>query len=297
MVYTVTVNPSLDYIMETDTLLYGQTNRSKSEKICFGGKGINVSFVLKELGIETVALGFICGHTGDQLASLVNEAGVRTDFIRLAGGSTRINVKLRTSVMTEINASGPYISEQDVEMLKKKLSALTDGDILVLSGRVPASAPKGLYSSLMACLDGKNVRVVVDTSGLELEECLAFNPWLVKPNQSELSELCKRSLDGLSDIEGGARELQKKGAKNVLVSLGSDGALLLTEDGKTEHRKAFKVNAVNTVGAGDSAVAGYIAGSEMGASEALRLACAAGAASTEVDGLATKNDIERVLSI
>ena len=296
MIYTVTLNPALDYVMSVSEIEKGETNRSTGELIRFGGKGINVSFVLKELGEESTALGFIAGFTGDKLAYEVENSGVRASFTRLGSGMTRINVKLKSDCITEVNADGPEITEEDTKRLLSALSLIMDGDTLVLSGSVPKKAPHDIYERILAEVSDRAVRTVVDTSGSRLIKCLPSHPWLVKPNKSELEELVGGTLISDEDIAKAARELQRQGAKNVLVSLGEEGAMLVTEEGEVLRQSAFEITPVNTVGAGDSAVAGYIVGIKDGYEAALRLACAAGAAAAASDGLATKKAIEKLLS-
>ena len=295
MIYTVTLNPALDYVMSIEGIKEGETNRSVYEAIRFGGKGINVSFVLKELGVSSTALGFVGGFTGNKLVSEVLKSGIKADFVSLTEGNTRINVKLKGNLITEINADGPCITESDIGMLLEKLNAVKDGDTVVLSGSVPKNTPKDIYERLLTELSGKSVKVALDTGGERLACCLRFNPWLVKPNKSELEEAVGRELRYNACIVEAARELTSMGAKNVLITLGEYGAILVSKSGDICTHKGFEITAVNTVGAGDSALAGCVVGLDRGNEYALRLACACGAATAANDGLATKEEIFKLL--
>lgn len=295
MIYTVTFNPAIDYCLYTDTLNFGKTNRSRLEKIFFGGKGINVSRVLSNLGVESTALGFTAGFTGLELEKALTDFGIKTDFIRLKNGMTRINVKLKGEIETEINASGPEITADDIELLFKKLDALTSGDILVLAGSIPPTLPDNIYEMILNRLNGKNITTVVDTTKNSLLSTLKYKPFLIKPNLDELSELCEKALANDKEIANAALLLQQKGAQNVLVSLGADGALLLDKNGKIHRKSAAKITPVNTVGAGDSMVAGFLAGLQNGFEYAFNLSLAAGSATAATDDLATKEQIEALL--
>ena len=296
MIYTVTLNPALDYCVYTDSIVMGKTNRSSKENIFFGGKGINVSRVLCELGKDNTALGFVAGFTGDALCDALCSFGVKTDFIKLQSGLTRINVKLKADVETEINAQGPDISLNDIKKLYDKLDNLTGGDTLVLAGSIPKSMPKDIYEQIMSRLRCKGVRFVVDASGELLKNTLKYNPWLIKPNKDELEEICKRNLSSTDDIVRAAKELQQQGAVNVLVSLGKDGAVLVDEHGKIHTCSAIKGSAINTVGSGDSMVAGFIAGADKGYENALLLGTVCGAATAFSADLATKEKIDNLLT-
>ena len=291
MIYTLTFNPAIDYIMRIDQLQWGETNRSREEEIQFGGKGINVSTILANLGLDTVALGFIAGFTGEALDTAVTERGIRTDFIRLAAGNTRINVKLKSDAETEINAQGPAITDEDIAKLYEKLEQIDAGDTLVLAGSVPNTLPQNMYEDILSHLDGRGIRFVVDATGKLLTNVLKYHPFLIKPNRAELEEICGYRLDTDEKITEAAKELQKKGAVNVLVSLGKDGALLVDEYGKTHRKPALRGKVVNTVGSGDSMVAGFIAGAERDYEYALTLGSAAGNATAFASGLATKEEI------
>ncbi len=295
MIYTVTFNPSVDYIVHTGVLNFGQTNRTTEEEIQFGGKGINVSRVLNTLGIKSTALGFIAGFTGDALESALKENGIKTDFIKLQNGHTRINIKLKHTYETEINAQGPQISDEAVKLLFSKLGELQSGDTLVLSGSVPKNIPDDIYEHILADLDGKGIRFVVDASGNLLKNTLKYKPFLIKPNRAELEEIAEMPLENDSDIQTAARLLSQLGAQNVLVSLGADGALLLDEYGKPHRQAALGGKPVNTVGAGDSMVAGFLAGIDGGYEYALRLGVAAGGACACSSGLADKDNITKLM--
>ena len=299
MVYTLTLNPALDYIVKTDTLTVGRTNRSWSEDIQFGGKGINVSCVLRELQVESVALGFVAGFTGDELVRQLSKAGIKTDFIRLENGNTRINVKLKGDTETEINASGPEIPKEALDELFQKFDRLCDGDTLVLSGSVPPSVSTDIYEQIMSRLQQKEVRYVVDASKDVLLNTLKFNPVLIKPNLAELQETVGQSLTSDIEIINAALFLKDKGAENVLVSRGDKGAILVDRFGKVYTIPAIKLNAVNTVGAGDSMVAGFIAGVEQGMNyeKALQLSVASASATAASERLATKEEIARFFNI
>lgn len=290
-VYTVTFNPALDYLMYTNGVKQGETNRSKKETLQFGGKGINVSFVLQSLGIKTVALGFVGGFTGKVLEKEIKKQGIKTDFVRLKSGNTRINVKIKDTPETEINAVGPKITKEDIDRLFKKLKRVKTSDMIVLSGSVPKGVSPNIYSEISKRLSHKDVKILVDATGELLLNALPNKPFLIKPNKSELEQLVGKKLSTLDDIKKAAEQLRQKGAKNILVSLGSEGALLLDEDGNYYHQKAPKINPINTVAAGDSAVAGFISGVNKGYDYALKLAVAAGSATAAKEGLAAKSEI------
>ncbi|MBQ8732769.1 MAG: 1-phosphofructokinase [Oscillospiraceae bacterium] len=296
MIYTVTFNPAIDYVMRMNSALKaGQTNRSASEELYFGGKGINVSYVLAQLGEETTALGFVAGFTGEALVKEVERWGVKADFIRLSTGCTRINVKLKGEGETEINAQGPAISPEEAELLFGKLEGLKTGDTLVLAGSVPATLPENIYETILSRLAGRQIRFVVDATGKLLLNVLKYHPFLIKPNRQELEELVDRSLPDDASIAEAAKELQKFGAKNVLVSLGGEGAFLLDEGGNSHRCPAHRGAVRNTVGAGDSMVAGFLAGSGKGYEYALRLGSAAGSATAFSAGLGERESILALL--
>lgn len=295
MIYTVTFNPALDYVIHLDKLELGETNRCRSEELYFGGKGVNVSLILQELGKESTALGFVAGFTGKALEQNLREQGINAEFIHLKAGLTRINVKMKADEETEINAQGPAIDAEAIAELFATLDTLKEGDTLVLAGSIPASLPSDIYERILERLQGKGIRFVVDATGPLLMNVLKYSPFLVKPNRRELEALVGHALNGSAEIAAGARELQEKGARNVLISRGKDGALLLDETGRVREMPAIGGKPVNTVGAGDSMVAGFIAGAEKGYDYALKLGSAAGGATACQAGLAKKADIEALL--
>lgn len=296
MIYTLTFNPAIDYVMKVENLKNGATNRSQSEQIYFGGKGINVSLVLSELGIRSTALGFIAGFTGEALNDAISKSGVQTDFIRLKSGVTRINVKLKSDSETEINAQGPLITQSDVDSLYKKLESLKDGDVLVLAGSVPNSLPNDIYEKIIERLNDKNIKFVVDATRELLLNVLKFKPFLIKPNLSELEEIAGCALTDNESIISQARKLNSLGARNVLVSLGADGAILVDEFDNVHIKSALGGKPVNTVGAGDSMVAGFIAMCDEGYEKALEMSLACGGATATSQGLAKRNDILKLLN-
>lgn len=294
MIYTVTFNPALDYVMRLPSFLPGETNRAEGEKLQVGGKGINVSLVLAQLGVENTAMGFLAGDTGELLRARVEKLGVRTDFVFLPEGYTRINVKIKGHLETELNGRGPDIPSQSLEALLVKLDALKPGDTLILSGSVPASLSPHTYEDILKRLEGRGLRFVVDATGDLLAHSLPYRPFLVKPNHQELGELTGRELaaDDIPALTEAAQELRQKGAQNVMVSLGAHGALLAAEDGSVYCQHTPKGQLKNSVGAGDSTVAGFLTAWDRGCEEALRLAVAAGSATAFSLGLATKEEIE-----
>ena len=297
MIYTVTFNPALDYVVRLSDLVPGDVNRTDSEDIQLGGKGINVSCVLGQLGFESVALGFVAGFTGDAVETGLARRGVTTDFIHLPGGLTRINVKIKASAETEINGRGPDIPADALRQLFKKLDALGAGDVLVLAGSIPASLPSDIYQRILEQLAPKGVLCAVDATGQLLVKVLPYRPFLVKPNNHELGEIFGRTLSTDDEIADCARLLQQKGARNVLVSMAGDGALLLDETGGVHRLEAFRGKVKNSVGAGDSMVAGFVAGwLEKGDyAWALRLGSACGSATAFSDTLATRAEIDALL--
>ncbi len=287
MIYTVTLNPCLDYIMKIENLDLGETNRSNHQEIYPGGKGINVSIVLKNLGIDTKALGFVAGFTGEEIVKRVEEIGVNADFITLDSGMSRINVKIKDKTETEINASGPVVTEKDFEQLLKKLDVLKNEDVLILTGNVPKGMDDTTYARIMEKC--KNTLAVVDACGDLLKNTLKCKPFLIKPNIAELEEIfgCKIAIE---DIKTYAEKLQDMGAKNVLVSFGAEGAALFSETREYITCSAPKGKLINSVGSGDSMVAGFLCEYlESGDyKEALRLAVASGSASAFMPHLADK---------
>ncbi len=296
MVYTVTFNPAIDYVVHADEMTVGSVNRAKSEKIYFGGKGINVSIVLKELGIPSKALGFVAGFTGVAIEQGIAEKGIETDFAHLDNGFSRINVKIKSGSETELNGQGPAIDNRALDELFQKLDNLSDGDTIVLAGSIPDSMPSDSYEKILEHLSGKKIRTVVDATKNLLMNVLKYKPFLIKPNNHELGEMFGVELKTNEEIEEYARRLKDMGARNVLVSMAGDGALLLDENGATHTCGVCKGTVKNSVGAGDSMVAGFIAGSEKGDYEyALKLGTAAGGATAFSDGLAQREEIFRLL--
>ena len=298
MIYTVTFNPALDYVVRMDELALGQVNRTVSEDVQLGGKGVNVSWVLRELGHENVALGFVAGFTGKAIEDGLAAKGVATDFIHLPAGLTRINVKLKAGEETEINGKGPDISAEALEELYHKLDALSEGDVLVLAGSIPASMPSDVYESILARLEGKKVLCAVDATRDLLVNVLKYRPFVIKPNNHELGEIFGRTLTTDEEIRECAAKLQEQGARNVLVSMAGDGAMLLDENGVCHRLAAHKGKVKNSVGAGDSMVAGFLAGylDSGDYEQALRVGSAAGSATAFSDVLATRPEIEVLLN-
>lgn len=296
MIYTVTFNPALDYAMRVENLEPGMTNRSSSEQILPGGKGLNVSTILTHLGIENTALGFIAGFTGKEIERMFNESGCNSDFIELEQGVSRINVKLKADEETEINATGPDIDAASLDKLMKQLDSLKEGDILVLAGSIPHSLPDSLYSDIMNRLSGKGIMFAVDATKDLLLNVLKYRPFLIKPNNHELGEIFDVKLNTREEVVPYAKKLIDMGAVNVLVSMAGEGAVLVTESGETLGLPAPKGKVKNSVGAGDSMVAGFIAGwCESGNSlHAFKMGIASGSASAFSDVLATKAEIEQV---
>ena len=296
MIYTVTFNPALDYVVKVDNFTTGTVNRTVSEEIFYGGKGINVSAVLKELGYASTALGFVAGFTGDEIERGVRTLGFASDFIRVKDGMSRINVKMKSDNETEINGIGPQITESDVEKLFEKLEKLENGDILVLSGSIPKSIDDRIYETIMSRLDGKGIRIVVATKDLLLN-VLKYHPFLIKPNNHELGEMFGAELKSDEDIITYAGKLQEMGAVNVLVSMAGDGAILVTEEKEVHKMGVAKGTVKNSVGAGDSMVAGFIAGylDKRDYAYALKLGTASGSATAFSEGIATRKDIIELL--
>lgn len=307
MIYTVTVNPAIDYVVRLDHLTAGEIHRSLGESLHIGGKGINVSLVLAALGLPSRALGFAAGYTGQAIEEGLRAAGIPSDFVRLDEGATRINVKIKSGAAeapaeTEINGRGPSVPADKLGELISKTECLADGDTLVLAGSLPATLPSDTYEQMLARLAGRHVRTVVDATGDLLRRVLPYRPFLVKPNREEMSELFGRELRTAEDIVACARILQEAGAQNVLVSLAGDGALLLDECGRVHTIGACRGTVVNSVGAGDSMVAGFLAGCERADAEgrpdyayALRLGTAAGGATAFSEGVADGTLIRALL--
>lgn len=298
MICTVTFNPSLDYIVRVDDMRLGVINRTTYEQVLPGGKGINVSIVLGNLGHESRALGFLAGFTGAEIARRVREAGVDADFIEVAEGMSRINAKIKSNEETELNGQGPLITETDIERLYARLDVLSQDDTLVISGSVPATLPGDMYERIMERLDGRGVRVVVDAERELLTRVLPYRPFLVKPNNIELGDIYGVKLETRADVIPYAKRMQQAGARNVLVSMAGEGGVLVAESGEVFDSPAAKGEVVNSVGAGDSSVAGFLAGlAETGSYEtAFRMALAAGSASAFSDHLATRPEVEELMA-
>ena len=298
MIYTVTFNPAIDYVVRLDTPLeVGTVNRAKGEDCVLGGKGINVSGVLAQLGCQSVALGFVAGETGAWLERGLAAQGLRTDFVHLENGMTRINVKIKAGQETELNGAGPDIPADAMHRLEEQLDRLTEEDILILAGSIPQSLPQDTYEKLLARLEGHGVRTVVDATRDLLVNVLPYHPFLIKPNNHELGEILGKELTTDEEIIAAARTLQQKGARNVLVSMAGDGALLLDETGTVHRMGCPKGKVVNSVGAGDSMVAGFVAGWQSTGDylHALRLGTACGSATAFSLGLATREKIDELL--
>lgn len=289
MIYTVTFNPALDYVVFLDGLQLGDINRSKRESIFYGGKGINVSTILNTLGMETTALGFVAGFTGKAIEEGLASQGIHTDFIHLSEGNSRINVKIKHGDETEINGQGPIITQEAIDALFEKLQRLGEDDILVLAGSIPNTLPEDIYEKILAALSGKGIRIAVDATKDLLLNVLKYHPFLIKPNNHELGEMFHTVCETKEDIEHYARELQKMGARNVLISMAGDGAILITENGNSIQMGTPKGKVVNSVGAGDSMVAGFLAGYLKNGQyeEALKMGTAAGSATAFSEGLAS----------
>lgn len=298
MVYTVTCNPSLDYFVSVDNFQMGMTNRTTDELILPGGKGINVSTVLSGMGIENTALGFTAGFTGKEIMRRVKNMGIRAEFTELEEGISRMNIKLLCVDGTEINGQGPFIGEEKTRGLIKRLESLEEGDVLVLAGSIPPSMPDDFYRQIMDRLSGKGVKIVVDATKDLLLNVLPCHPFLIKPNHHELGEIFDVKITSREEASVYGRKLQDLGAQNVLVSMGKDGAVLVAEDGQILMEKAPEGTVVNSVGAGDSMVAGFIAGWEKTKdySEAFYLGLAAGSASAFSRNLATAQEIRALYS-
>lgn len=297
MIYTVTFNPAVDYIIHTNELELGAVNRSENEEIYFGGKGINVSMVLSELGIKSKAFGFVAGFTGKAIEEGVSAAGIEADFVHLDSGFSRINVKIKSEKETELNGQGPEIPKEKIDELFKKLDEIKNGDTIILAGSIPSSLPSDIYEKILDYLKDKNIRAVVDATKKLLINVLKYKPFLIKPNNFELGEMFGVEIKTVDDVIKYAEKLKELGAVNVLVSLAGDGAVLLDENGKTHICGVCKGTVKNSTGSGDSMVAGFLAGSEKGDYEyALRLGTAAGGATAFSDGLAKKDEIFSLLS-
>lgn len=297
MIYTVTFNPSLDYIVSVDNFTLGRVNRTRKEIIYPGGKGINVSMVLQNLGYQSCALGFMAGFTGREIARLLEVNGVESDFIHVDEGLSRINVKLRSNEESEINGQGPAIKKKDIAFLYEKLDRIQDGDILVLAGSIPKVMPDDIYMDIMRYLQTKDVRIVVDATKDLLVNVLPYHPFLIKPNNHELGEIFGVELKTTEEIVTYAKKLQEKGARNVLISMAGDGAILLTEDGQIFQSLPPKGKVLNSVGAGDSMVAGFLAGylENQDYEYAFYMGVCTGSASAFSESLATRDEVAELM--
>ena len=299
MIYTVTFNPAIDYIAEVNEVNKEKINRALSEKVLAGGKGINVSIVLKNLGIENIALGFIAGFTGKEIKRQVENHGIKTDFVYIDDKFSRINIKLQSKVAgivsteTAINGEGPKITEQEIEELMKKIDKLENGDYLVLAGSTSRKMKDDIYEKICKRIENKQIKIVADATGKLLVNVLKHKPFLIKPNKEELEEIFEDKIDTNEEIIMYAKKLQEMGAQNVLISLGKDGAILISKDHSVLYSKAPKGVVVNSVGAGDSMVAGFLAGLLIhdDYEKAFKMGIAAGSASTFSENLATKDEI------
>lgn len=296
MIYTVTINPSLDYIVDVKNFSLGLTNRTEAEQILPGGKGINVSILLKNLGIESTALGFVAGFTGEELITRLENMKIRQEFIRISGGMTRINVKLRTTEGTEINGMGPNITEREISKLLFKLDQCDRKDIVVLAGSIPRTVSDDLYKKIAFRLSKKKVTVVIDATKELLTEVLPYHPFLIKPNHHEVGEIFGVSLNTRQEVIPYGKKLQEMGARNVLISMAGNGSVFIAEDGTVIEADAPKGKLINGVGAGDSMVAGFLAGwlEKQDYQYAYQLAAAAGSASAFSKNLATKEEIMKL---
>lgn len=297
MIYTVTFNPSLDYIVRVDDFKLGQVNRTTEEIIYAGGKGINVSMVLKNLGFNSTALGFLAGFTGQEIRRLMEQQGVNADFIEVEKGISRINLKLRSQEESEINGQGPDIQEKDIQKLYQKLDRLQMDDVLVLAGSIPSVMPGSMYMDIMKYLEDKKLKIVVDATRDLLVNVLPYHPFVVKPNNHELGEIFGVELKSKQDVIVYARKLREMGARNVIVSMAGDGAVFVGEDDSIYESDAPKGTVVNSVGAGDSMVAGFLAGYLRTGDyrEAFKLGVCTGSASAFSERLATREEVETMI--
>lgn len=299
MIYTVTLNPALDYVMKVGNIRYDDINRSESEEIYYGGKGINVSVILTRLGVENKALGFVGGFTGEKLYEMLKKDGIDCDFNILKNGYTRINVKIKAQTELDVNAQGPAIDEEDIALLLEKLDGIKQGDFLVLAGSIPNTLPDDIYERILSRLDGRGINFVVDATGDLLKNVLKYKPFLIKPNHHELGDLFGVEAKSEQDIVFYAKKLQEMGARNVLVSRAKDGATLIDEQKNVATFGNVEGELVNSVGCGDSMVGGFLAGwIEKGDySYALKLGAACGNATAFSQELATAEEIKNVFDI
>ncbi|EPY6469747.1 1-phosphofructokinase [Clostridium sporogenes] len=298
MIYTITFNPALDYVVKVEDFKTGNLNRTSYEKIYAGGKGINVSIVLNNLDVENVALGYIAGFTGEEIERRVRSFGCKTDFIRLKNGMSRINVKLKSKEESEINGTGPFINAEALDELFNKLDNLKEGDFLILAGSIPKTLPENIYETIMERFREKNIKFVVDATGELLLKVLKYKPFLIKPNHHELSELFGVEIKNEEEIIDYGTKLQTMGAENVLISMAGDGAIFISSKGKVIKSGVPKGVLKNSVGAGDSMVAGFISGylKNNNLEEAFKIGLATGSASAFSEGLASKEKLKEILN-
>lgn len=293
MIYTLTLNPALDYVVNVDEFKEGLVNRTKSEEILYGGKGINTSVVLTNIGVENTALGFVGGYIGKEFERLLNKDDVKTDFIYLNNGNTRINVKIKGINETDINAKGPDVSKSEIDSLFEKIQLLKDGDYITLAGSIPSSVPGEIYVKIARMLKDRNINLVVDAEKELLTDVLQYNPFLIKPNHHELGDIFGKKFSSEEEITSAGKELQKMGARNIFISMAGDGGIFIAEDGKTYYSPAPQGKVVNSTGAGDSLVAGFLAGflQTNDYKKAFVYGLCAGSASAFSERLATKKEI------
>ena len=298
MIYTVTFNPSIDYIVSMDNFSLGKTNRTTDEKMFPGGKGINVSTVLTNLGIENTALGFLAGFTGNEIKRLSQQRGIFCDFITLPEGNNRINIKLKNYDGTEINGSGPAVPSAKLQELMEQLDKLNNGDILVLAGSIPSSLPSDIYQTIMDKLQNRGIKIVVDATKDLLLKCLSLHPFLIKPNKHELEEIFGVNISTKDEAIEYAKQLQTLGAVNVIISLSAEGAVFISETGDSFQANVPPGKLINAVGSGDSMIAGFLAGLETANDyrKAFQMAVACGSASAYSEDLATKDEVLDLLS-
>ncbi|MDY5211765.1 1-phosphofructokinase [Intestinibacter sp.] len=297
MIYTVTLNPSIDYVIKVKKLVKGHINRVNEEHVYPGGKGINVTRILKNLDNDSIALGFVSGFTGDYIINSLEELNLESNFIKVKDGFTRINVKIKSEEETEINGQGPQISDEELNRFYEVIDQLVDGDILILSGSIPSCLDERLYEDIMKRVEYRDIKVVVDATKNLLLNVLKYKPFLIKPNNNELAEMFNVELNNTEDIIFYAKKLKEMGAQNVLISMGKDGALLVSEDNQVFLSSVAKGEVVNSVGAGDSMVAGFISGylKSNNYEEALRLGAASGGATAFSSDLATRELIDKLI--
>lgn len=297
MIYTITFNPALDYISQVENFEIGKINRTQTEKILPGGKGLNVSIVLKNLGIESTALGFVAGFTGEELKTDIEQRGIKTDFVKVEKGLTRINVKISSKEETALNGNGPEVTEENIEQLLKKIDNIKSDDTVILAGNIPKCINNNIYEIICKKLEQNKVRFIVDATKELLMNVLKYKPFLIKPNREELEETFKEKIETKEEIVEHAKRLQEIGAQNVLISLGGEGAILVTTENKEYFLNAPKGKVLNTVGAGDSMVAGFVAGYEKSGDYeyAFKVGIATGSASAFSMNLATAKEVANLL--